>query len=97
MALLITSASTALTVAAGVMAAYALARYRFPGNGAIYLFFLACLMIPLKLAIIPLFIQLKNPRPDRHPRRPCPGLHGDGAAFGDFHHDRLSARAAVGT
>jgi raffinose/stachyose/melibiose transport system permease protein len=40
------------------MAAYALARYRFRGNEAIYLFFLSGLMVPLKLAIIPLFIQL---------------------------------------
>ena len=44
------------------MAAYALARYAFTGNEAIYLFFLAALMVPLKLAIIPLFIQLAQLR-----------------------------------
>jgi raffinose/stachyose/melibiose transport system permease protein len=40
------------------MAAYALARYTFRGNELIYLFFLSGLMVPLKLAIIPLFMQL---------------------------------------
>jgi raffinose/stachyose/melibiose transport system permease protein len=54
----VTGASIALTLAFGTMAAYALARYRFPGNEFLYLFFLAGLMIPLKLAVIPLFIQL---------------------------------------
>jgi ABC-type glycerol-3-phosphate transport system permease component len=41
------------------MAAYALARFAFPGARAIYFYFLAGLMIPLQLAIIPLFFQLK--------------------------------------
>ena len=58
--LLVTAASVALTVIVGTMAAYALARYRFFGNEAVYLFFLAGLMLPLKLAIIPLFIELKT-------------------------------------
>ncbi|HZZ44558.1 MAG TPA: carbohydrate ABC transporter permease [Tepidisphaeraceae bacterium] len=41
------------------MAAYALARFAFPGSKAIFFYFLAGLMIPLQLAIIPLFFQLK--------------------------------------
>jgi ABC-type glycerol-3-phosphate transport system permease component len=41
------------------MAAYALARFAFPGAKAIHFYFLAGLMIPLQLAIIPLFFQLK--------------------------------------
>jgi raffinose/stachyose/melibiose transport system permease protein len=56
----ITLASIALIVTFGTMAAYALARYAFRGNELIYLFFLAGLMVPLKLAIIPLFIQLTS-------------------------------------
>ena len=56
----VTLASVALIVTFGTMAAYALARYRFRGNELIYLFFLAGLMVPLKLAIIPLFIQLTS-------------------------------------
>lgn len=42
------------------MAAYALARFAFPGAKALHLYFLAGLMIPLQLAIVPLFFQLKG-------------------------------------
>ncbi|MBI1777308.1 MAG: carbohydrate ABC transporter permease [Proteobacteria bacterium] len=56
---LTTGASIALILVLGTMAAYGLARYEFRGNGAIFMFFLAGLMVPLKLAIIPLFIELK--------------------------------------
>ena len=55
---LVTGASILSIVVAGTMAAYALARYTFRGNELIYLFFLSGLMLPLKLAVIPLFIQL---------------------------------------
>ncbi len=51
------SAVTAILIVS-YMAAYALARYTFRGNELIYLFFLSGLMVPLKLAIIPLFMQL---------------------------------------
>jgi raffinose/stachyose/melibiose transport system permease protein len=57
---IVTVAATASILVLGTMAAYALARYRFRGNEAIYLFFLSGLMVPLKLAIIPLFIQLRD-------------------------------------
>jgi raffinose/stachyose/melibiose transport system permease protein len=56
----ITVASIALILVTATAAAYALARYRFRGNEWLYLFFLAGLVVPLKLAIIPLFIQLKS-------------------------------------
>ncbi len=56
---LVTVASIGLMLSAGTLAAYALARYTFRANEAIYLFFLAGLMVPLKLAVIPLFIELK--------------------------------------
>ena len=42
------------------MAAYGMARYEFASNTVIQLFFLAGLMVPLKLAIIPLFIQMRD-------------------------------------
>lgn len=58
--ILVTGAAIAIALAAAVGAAYALARYTFFGNGFIYMFFLAGLMLPLKLAIIPLFVQLNN-------------------------------------
>lgn len=56
----VTATSIALILALGTMAAYGIARYQFRGNLAIYLFFLAGLMVPLKLAVIPLFIQLRD-------------------------------------
>ena len=58
--ILVTVTSIAVMLATGTLAAYALARYTFRGNEAIYLFFLSGLMVPLKLAIIPLFIELKT-------------------------------------
>jgi raffinose/stachyose/melibiose transport system permease protein len=57
---IVTCASIALILVLGTMAAYALARYRFPAATAIYIFFLAGLMLPLKLAVIPLFIEMRN-------------------------------------
>lgn len=57
---LVTTSSVALILAVGTAAAYALARYKFRGNELIYLMFLAGLVVPLKLAIIPLFIQLRT-------------------------------------
>jgi raffinose/stachyose/melibiose transport system permease protein len=58
--LAVTTGSVALILVVATMAAYALARYTFRGNEFIYMFFLAGLMLPLKLAIIPLFIQLTS-------------------------------------
>ena len=56
---IVTVGAVALILVLGVMASYALARYDFRGNELLYLFFLSGLMLPLKLAVIPLFIQLK--------------------------------------
>jgi raffinose/stachyose/melibiose transport system permease protein len=56
---IVTGGSVALILMLGIMASYALARYEFRGNELLYLFFLAGIMMPLKLAIIPLFIQLR--------------------------------------
>jgi multiple sugar transport system permease protein len=47
-----------LTTAA--MAGYAFARIRFPGRNVIFILFLATLMIPFQLTIIPLFIIMKD-------------------------------------
>ena len=56
----ITGASILAILVFGSMAAYALARYRFTGSTILFLFFLSGLMVPLKLAIIPLFIQFRT-------------------------------------
>jgi raffinose/stachyose/melibiose transport system permease protein len=58
--LVVTFGSVTLILLVAYMAAYALARYTFCGNELIYLFFLSGLMVPLKLAIIPLFMQLTS-------------------------------------
>ncbi|MDB5529533.1 MAG: carbohydrate transporter permease [Devosia sp.] len=56
----VTGASMALILILGTMAAYALGRYRFFGAGFILMFFIAGLTLPLKLAIIPLFILMRD-------------------------------------
>ncbi|MGJ8526978.1 carbohydrate ABC transporter permease [Maritalea sp.] len=56
---IVTGISVLFLLIIGTMAAYALSRYKFRGNIMVSLFFLSGLMLPLRLAIIPLFIQLK--------------------------------------
>jgi raffinose/stachyose/melibiose transport system permease protein len=56
----VTGASMALILALGTMAAYAIARYEFFGATFILMFFLAGLTLPLKLAIIPLFMLMRD-------------------------------------
>ena len=56
---IVTLSSIILLLVAGTMAAYAIARYKFRGTLMVSLFFLSGLMLPIRLAIIPLFIQLK--------------------------------------
>ena len=55
---IITVSATAVLLVFAVMAAYAIARYSFRFRDTVFLFFLAGLMVPLKLAVIPLFLQL---------------------------------------
>lgn len=50
------SVSTILCVLAGAMAGYALARMRFPGNRLIFGIFLASLMIPTEVSVIPMLL-----------------------------------------
>ncbi|GKY87368.1 carbohydrate ABC transporter permease [Sinisalibacter aestuarii] len=56
---IVTGFSVLFLLVMGTMAAYALSRYRWRGSIMVSLFFLSGLMLPLRLAIIPLFIQLK--------------------------------------
>jgi N-acetylglucosamine transport system permease protein len=49
-----------LVMLLGAMCAYILARFDFPGNRIIYYMMLGGLMIPIFLAIVPLFFVLKN-------------------------------------
>lgn len=56
----VTGASMACILTLGTMAAYAIARYEFFGASFILMFFLAGLTLPLKLAIIPLFMLMRD-------------------------------------
>lgn len=56
----VTGVSIGLILCLGTMAAYAIARYDFRGSAFVLLFFMAGLMLPLKLAIIPLFILYRD-------------------------------------
>ncbi len=47
-------------VTLGVMAAFVIARYEFRGRAALFSLFTAGLLFPLSLAIVPLFVMLKN-------------------------------------
>lgn len=58
---LIAAGTTTLgVVTLGLMASYALARYRFRGNGAMYSLFAAGLMFPMTVAITPLYILVRS-------------------------------------
>jgi N-acetylglucosamine transport system permease protein len=52
--------SLTLTMTLGATAAYALARYRFPGNRIVYYTFVGGMMFPVFLALVPLFFVVKN-------------------------------------
>ncbi|MDB6168869.1 MAG: transporter permease [Verrucomicrobia bacterium] len=56
---LVTAGSVALIVGLGAMAAYALARFHHPAGRAVFWLFLAGLMIPAQLAVIPLFFEMR--------------------------------------
>lgn len=52
--------TTAVVCVFGIMAAYPLARYRFKGRESIFTVFTLGLLFPLTVAIIPLFIMVRN-------------------------------------
>jgi ABC-type glycerol-3-phosphate transport system permease component len=56
---IVTSVSVAAIVLLGAMAAYALSRFYHPLGRAAYWLFLAGLMIPVQLSIVPLFFELR--------------------------------------
>lgn len=57
--ILVTVTSVALIVLLGAMAAYALARFYHPLGSGVFWLFLAGLMIPVQLSIVPLFFELR--------------------------------------
>jgi len=57
---LLTASTVGLVVLLSAMAAYALSRFSFRGAKPLFFYFLAGLMIPLQLAIVPLFFQMRS-------------------------------------
>lgn len=57
---IVTGTSLLLILTLGTMAAYAIARYQFTGSSFVLMFFVAGLTLPLKLAIIPLFVLMRD-------------------------------------
>ncbi|MEK0316452.1 carbohydrate ABC transporter permease [Cohnella sp. 56] len=58
--LVITAGSTVLGLLLSASTAYVLARYPFRGSGALYLFYIASMMVPFVLALIPLFFLMNS-------------------------------------
>jgi multiple sugar transport system permease protein len=57
--LVVATATTALQILTASLAAFAFARLRFPGRDAIFLPYLATLMIPFQVTMIPNFILMR--------------------------------------
>lgn len=53
-------ASTLLQLVTGSMAAYGFARLRFPGRNVVFALYLATMMVPLQVLVVPLFIEMKT-------------------------------------
>ena len=58
--LVVAGVATMLCVAFGALAGYALARLRFPGRNLIFAVFVASLMIPPEVGVVPLLIGIIN-------------------------------------
>ncbi|HSW43925.1 MAG TPA: carbohydrate ABC transporter permease [Patescibacteria group bacterium] len=55
----VAAVSTTLQVLTSAMAAYAFARLTFRGRDKLFLLYLATLMVPLQVTIMPLFVQMR--------------------------------------
>ena len=52
--------SALLSVTISVMAGYALAKFRFPGDTIFFLLIMSALMVPLQIVLIPVFLVLRD-------------------------------------
>ena len=74
--------STVLQVGTSAMAAYAFARIRFPGRDALFLIYLATLMVPMQVIVVPLFVEMRFlGLVNSYPALILPGI---ASAFGTF-------------
>jgi len=58
--LLLAVVTTVVQLATSSTAAYAFSRLPFKGSGIVFAIYLATMMIPLQVLIVPLFVELKN-------------------------------------
>ena len=58
--LLVTVVATALTLLINSMAAFALSKYKFRGRDAIFVTFIATLMIPISVILVPVFLVITS-------------------------------------
>lgn len=58
--LIVTGISILLIIIISSMGAYVLARYEFPGRRLVFLYILAGLALPIRLAVIPLFVMIRS-------------------------------------
>jgi N-acetylglucosamine transport system permease protein len=58
--IIVTAGSTVLSLILSAMTAYVLARYAFKGSGLLFTTYIASMMIPFALALIPLFFLLND-------------------------------------
>lgn len=56
--IIIATATTALTLSVGTLAAYSLSRFEYPGRGSLLLAFLGTQMLPYVLILIPFFLLM---------------------------------------
>lgn len=55
---IVSAVSTGLNIVFGAMAGYALARLRFPGRDALFMLFVASLMVPTEVTVVPLLLAI---------------------------------------
>jgi len=51
----LTVPASIISISLGILAGYGLAKYRFPGNGALFIFLVAGMFLPPQIALIPVF------------------------------------------
>ena len=73
------------TVVVASLAAYGLAKIRFPGRNALFLLFLSAMMLPVEVLTVPTFLGLAQFHlTDSHFALIVPQIFGMGGAFGIF-------------
>jgi multiple sugar transport system permease protein len=58
--IIVALAGTAITVVVSILAGYAFARLQFPGRDKLFVVFLATLIIPQEVVLVPLFILMRE-------------------------------------